>query len=212
MENKIVAKNVNLHYGSKHALKNVSLDIKENAITAFIGPSGCGKSTFLKTLNRMNDYVENCKIEGTILLDGEDVYDEKVGNEENFQRQRQRWMSAQLNSLLSMMENLPKSIIELNINYIDKTIQQMLIPRSMLLIGTFIWSLIMSVIALTWALKWWLLFILTSLSLWIAIPRKMRNGTLAKLITHLPRLTWKMLSNIRHIDRKNREFIHTTHE
>ena len=141
-----------------------------------------------------------------------DVYDEKVGNEENFQRQRQRWMSAQLNSLLSMMENLPKSIIELNINYIDKTIQQMLIPRSMLLIGTFIWSLIMSVIALTWALKWWLLFILTSLSLWIAIPRKMRNGTLAKLITHLPRLTWKMLSNIRHIDRKNREFIHTTHE
>ena len=111
-----------------------------------------------------------------------------------------------------MMENLPKSIIELNINYIDKTIQQMLIPRSMLLIGTFIWSLIMSVIALTWALKWWLLFILTSLSLWIAIPRKMRNGTLAKLITHLPRLTWKMLSNIRHIDRKNREFIHTTHE
>ena len=78
MENKIVAKNVNLHYGSKHALKNVSLDIKENAITAFIGPSGCGKSTFLKTLNRMNDYVENCKIEGTILLDGEDVYDEKV--------------------------------------------------------------------------------------------------------------------------------------
>ena len=72
--------------------------------------------------------------------------------------------------------------------------------------------ILMSVIALTWALKWWLLFILTSLSLWIAIPRKMRNGTLAKLITHLPRLTWKMLSNIRHIDRKNREFIHTTHE
>lgn len=78
MENKIVARNVNLHYGEKHALKNVSLDIKEKAITAFIGPSGCGKSTFLKTLNRMNDYVDNCKIEGTILLDNEDVYDDKV--------------------------------------------------------------------------------------------------------------------------------------
>lgn len=78
MENKIEAKNVNLYYGTKHALKDVSLDIKKNKITAFIGPSGCGKSTFLKTLNRMNDYVDNCKIEGTILLDDEDVYDEKV--------------------------------------------------------------------------------------------------------------------------------------
>ena len=78
MENKIEAKNVNLYYGTKHALKDVSLDIKKNKITAFIGPSGCGKSTFLKTLNRMNDYVDNCKIEGTILLDDENVYDEKV--------------------------------------------------------------------------------------------------------------------------------------
>lgn len=78
MENKIEARNVNLHYGTKHALKDVNLDIKENKITAFIGPSGCGKSTFLKTLNRMNDYVESCKIEGTILLDNEDIYDEKV--------------------------------------------------------------------------------------------------------------------------------------
>lgn len=59
-------------------MKDVNLDIKENKITAFIGPSGCGKSTFLKTLNRMNDYVESCKIEGTILLDNEDIYDEKV--------------------------------------------------------------------------------------------------------------------------------------
>lgn len=78
MENKIEAKNVNLYYGTKHALKDVSLDIKKNKITAFIGPSGCGKSTFLKTLNRMNDYVDNCKIEGTILLDNENVYDDKV--------------------------------------------------------------------------------------------------------------------------------------
>ena len=141
-----------------------------------------------------------------------DVFDEKVGNEENFKRQRQRWMSAQLNCWLSMMENLPMAILHFNINYIDKTIQQMLIPRSMLIVGTFAWSVIMSVIAMTWALKWWLLFILTSLSLLIAIPRKMRNGSILRLITYLPRLTLKMLSNIRHIDRKNREFIHTSHE
>ena len=59
MENKIEARHLNLYYGQKHALKDVSLDIKENKITAFIGPSGCGKSTFLKTLNRMNDYVRS---------------------------------------------------------------------------------------------------------------------------------------------------------
>ena len=141
-----------------------------------------------------------------------DVFDEKVGNEDNFQLQRQRWMSAQLNCLLSMMKNLPTSIVHLNVNYIDKTIQQMLIPRSMLLVGTFVWALLMSVFEMSWAYKWWGLFALTSLSLWIAIPRKMRNGGLAQLITRLPRLTWRMMSNIRHIDSENREFIHTSHE
>ena len=66
--------NLNLFYGDFQALKNVNLDVKENEITAFIGPSGCGKSTLLKTLNRMNDLVEGCKIEGEMLLDGEDIY------------------------------------------------------------------------------------------------------------------------------------------
>ena len=75
---KISVQNLNLHYGENHALKNVNMEIKENAITAFIGPSGCGKSTFLKCLNRMNDLVENVSIEGTVLLDGEDIYDSKV--------------------------------------------------------------------------------------------------------------------------------------
>ena len=74
MENKIEARHLNLYYGQKHALKDVSLDIKENKITAFIGPSGCGKSTFLKTLNRMNDLVESTKITGDICLDGTDIY------------------------------------------------------------------------------------------------------------------------------------------
>lgn len=78
METKISTTNLNLYYGSNHALKNVSLDIYENQITAFIGPSGCGKSTYLKTLNRMNDLVPNVKIEGTVLLDGEDIYDPRV--------------------------------------------------------------------------------------------------------------------------------------
>ena len=66
--------NLNLHYGDFHALKDVNMQIEANKITAFIVPSGCGKSTFLKTLNRMNDLVENCKIDGKVLLDGTDIY------------------------------------------------------------------------------------------------------------------------------------------
>lgn len=72
--NKIDIKNLNLHYGSFHALKDVNMEIQANRITAFIGPSGCGKSTLLKSLNRMNDLVEGCRIEGDVLLDGEDIY------------------------------------------------------------------------------------------------------------------------------------------
>ncbi len=77
-KNKIIVQNLNLHYGTNHALKNVNMEIKDHAITAFIGPSGCGKSTFLKCLNRMNDLVDGVKIEGTILLDGENIYDKNV--------------------------------------------------------------------------------------------------------------------------------------
>lgn len=75
---KISAKDVNLYYGDNHALKNINMDIKKNMVTALIGPSGCGKSTFLKSLNRMNDLVENVKITGEITLDNENIYAENV--------------------------------------------------------------------------------------------------------------------------------------
>ncbi|WP_317856222.1 phosphate ABC transporter ATP-binding protein PstB [Chakrabartyella piscis] len=80
MDNKIKfeMKDVNLYYGDFHALKNVNLAVPEKEITAFIGPSGCGKSTLLKSLNRMNDLVEGCKITGDFLLDGEDIYDKRM--------------------------------------------------------------------------------------------------------------------------------------
>ncbi len=80
MSNKIKVKveNLNLYYGENHDLKDVNMDIQENAVTAFIGPSGCGKSTFLKTLNRMNDLVDGVRIDGKVLLDGEDIYDPSV--------------------------------------------------------------------------------------------------------------------------------------
>lgn len=75
---KVIVENLNLYYGENHALKDVNMDIQENAVTAFIGPSGCGKSTFLKTLNRMNDLVDGVRIDGKVLLDGEDIYDPSV--------------------------------------------------------------------------------------------------------------------------------------
>ena len=74
-------KNLHLHYGDFHALKGIDMQIPENKVTAFIGPSGCGKSTFLKKLNRMNDLVEGCKIDGTVLLDGKNVYGDIEVNE-----------------------------------------------------------------------------------------------------------------------------------
>ena len=77
-EIKISAKKLNLYYGENHALKDINMDIKKNAVTALIGPSGCGKSTFLKSLNRMNDLVENVKITGEITLDNENIYGENV--------------------------------------------------------------------------------------------------------------------------------------
>ncbi|MGN0431129.1 MAG: phosphate ABC transporter ATP-binding protein PstB [Lachnospiraceae bacterium] len=78
MADKIIVEHLNLHYGENHALKDVNMKIREKAITAFIGPSGCGKSTFLKCINRMNDLVDCARIEGSVYLDGENIYDPKV--------------------------------------------------------------------------------------------------------------------------------------
>ena len=75
---KISVETLNLHYGENHALKDVNMEIADHAITAFIGPSGCGKSTFLRCLNRMNDLVDGCRVEGKVILDGEDIYDKRV--------------------------------------------------------------------------------------------------------------------------------------
>ncbi len=72
---KVIARGVDVFYGEKHAIKNLTVDIPDRAVTAFIGPSGCGKSTFLRCINRMNDTIANCRVTGRIEIDGEDVYD-----------------------------------------------------------------------------------------------------------------------------------------
>jgi phosphate transport system ATP-binding protein len=75
---KIIAKDVNVYYGEKHAIKHLSIDIPDRAVSAFIGPSGCGKSTFLRTINRMNDTIPGCRVTGDILVDGKDIYDRSL--------------------------------------------------------------------------------------------------------------------------------------
>ncbi|HEY4656290.1 MAG TPA: phosphate ABC transporter ATP-binding protein PstB [Cyclobacteriaceae bacterium] len=78
----IVAEDVNAYYGENHVLKNINLTIRQNTVTALIGPSGCGKSTFLRTLNRMNDYIDSFRLKGKIEIDGKDIYAKKVKVEE----------------------------------------------------------------------------------------------------------------------------------
>ena len=83
MDNIIIqAKDVNFYYGQFHALKGIDMDIKENEVVAFIGPSGCGKSTFLRLFNRMNDLIPGSRLEGQIIIDGQDIYDRRVNVDE----------------------------------------------------------------------------------------------------------------------------------
>jgi phosphate transport system ATP-binding protein len=86
MKDIIEAKDVNVYYDTHHVLKDISMNIKENTITAFIGPSGCGKSTFIRCLNRMNDYIETFRMEGEVLIEGKNIYKKKVRVEELRQR------------------------------------------------------------------------------------------------------------------------------
>ena len=103
----IEARNVNVFYGDNHVLKDVSLTIRENTVTAFIGPSGCGKSTFLRTLNRMNDYIESFRKEGKVFIDGKEIYDKKVRVEE---------LRRKVGMVFQKPNPFPKSIFE-NVAY-----------------------------------------------------------------------------------------------
>ncbi len=140
------------------------------------------------------------------------VYDEKVSSSENFQRQRLRWMTGQVQSLLMMLPYLPTAIKTGNIHYIDKTMQQALIPRSMLLVLTCFFALLMSIISLPWSVKWWGLFLLISLSVLIAIPKRMRTKALFGKIFSTVKLVGLMLGNLLRMNLKNKDFLHTTHD
>lgn len=138
------------------------------------------------------------------------VFDEKVSNQENFQRQRMRWMTAQVQSLLSNLPKIPGAVIHGKINFVDKTIQQALIPRSILIVLLAGISILMTIFMPSWCEKWWALFAILAVSLFIALPRQLRYRSFAKVLA-IPGLVLRMLKNLLHIDRKNTDFIHTEH-
>ena len=138
------------------------------------------------------------------------VFDEKVSNQDNFQRQRMRWMTAQVQSLLSNLPKIPGAIVHGKINFVDKTIQQALIPRSILIVLLAGISVLMTIFMPSWCEKWWVLFALLAVSLFIALPRQLRYRSFAKVLA-IPGLVLRMLKNLLHIDHKNTDFIHTEH-
>lgn len=138
------------------------------------------------------------------------VFDEKVSNQDNFQRQRMRWMTAQVQSLFSNLPKIPKAILHGKINFVDKTIQQALIPRSILIVLLGGISVMMTIMIPEWCEKWWLLFAFLAGALFIAIPGPLRMRSFSKVFT-IPGLVLRMLKNALHIDHKNTDFIHTEH-
>lgn len=189
--------------------------------SALIGSGMCfDYSWFSSHVTKLTTAGEDRELEVFLLREGiyikyaDDilVFDEKVSSADNFQRQRQRWMSAQVNCFLSMLRHLPEAFVRLNVNYVDKTVQQMLVPRSMLLLFLLFMSLVMSAAAPWWSIKWWSLLVLTGLSLFLAIPARLRTKSVFSKVGTLLRLSIKMVRNVRHIDHKNEDFIHTDHK
>ena len=194
--------------------------------SALIGSGMCfDYHWFSEHVGLLNSAVEDRELEAMLMKENIyikfendiPVYDEKVSNSDNFQRQRLRWMNGQFQTLLLMLPYLPKAIMNGNINYIDKTMQQALIPRSILLVLTLTLTITITILTLTThfspltTLMWWGLFVLLCLSLFIAMPARLRSRAVFSRLTYLPRLVWRMMANLFKIDHKNKDFLHTTH-
>ena len=141
---------------------------------------------------------------------GEDREMEALLNQDNFQKQRMRWMTAQVQSLMSNLPKIPGALIHGKINFVDKTIQQALIPRSILIVLLTGISIIMTIVMPSWCEKWWITLAILGLSLFVAIPKEIRFRSFSKVLT-IPALVFRMLKNVLHMDRKNTDFIHTEH-
>ena len=188
--------------------------------SALIGSGMCFKyELFKENVFKLTTAGEDREMEALLLHQGVfikyapdiHVFDEKVSSQDNFQRQRMRWMTAQVQSLLSQLPKVPDALLHGNINFIDKTIQQALIPRSILIVLLAGFSILMTIIYPYWCEKWWILFGLLAISLFIALPSQLRIRSFTK-VSAIPGLVLRMLRNILHIDHKNTDFLHTTHD
>ena len=209
--------------GASEEINNTIFRKAHNTVglsSALIGSGMCFAFEWFKHhVDLLNSAVEDRELESHLLQEkvyikfeeNIHVFDEKVSNRDNFERQRLRWLNGQLQTLLIMLPNIPHAIASGNINYIDKTIQQALIPRSILLVLIPIFCLIMLLLAPVWSIKWWALFLVLCISLYIAIPARMRNSTVFGKLTSFPRLALKMLKNLFRLNRNNKDFLHTTH-
>lgn len=188
--------------------------------SALIGSGMCFTyALFSKNVFQLSTAGEDREMEALLLHQGIfikyaaeiHVFDEKVNNKDNFQRQRMRWMTAQVQSLFRQLPQIPSALIHGNINFIDKTIQQALIPRSILIVLLAAISCFMTVLVPTWSVKWWVLLAILAVALVIAIPAQLRSVSLFGKILAVPGLVLRMLKNLLHMDRKNTDFLHTTH-
>ena len=187
--------------------------------SALIGSGMCfNYNLFKENVFKLSTAGEDREMEALLLHEGIfikyaseiHVFDEKVSNQDNFQRQRMRWMTAQVQSLLSNLPKVPQALLHGNINFVDKTIQQALIPRSILIVLLGAISIFITIVVPDWCEKWWLLFAMLAISLFIAIPAPLRIKSFRKVLA-IPKLVLKMLKNILHMDHKNTDFIHTQH-
>lgn len=210
--------------GTSEEINNTIFRRAHNQIgmsSALIGSGMCFDFEWFKAhVNNLSTAVEDRELEALIMRENiyihyaEDiyVYDEKVSSGDNFQRQRLRWMTGQVQAFISMLPYIPKAIGKGNINYVDKTLQQALIPRSILLITLPFFSLLMTIVAWPWSLKWWVLTACLCVAIFVAIPSQLRTRALFSKVLALPALAWKMTKNIAGIKKSNTDFIHTSHE
>ena len=188
--------------------------------SALIGSGMCfDYEWFRQNVGQLRSAVEDRELEALLMRQGiyihfaDDilVMDEKVSSSDNFQRQRLRWMTGQVQSLALMLRHLPSAIRHGNINYIDKTLQQTLIPRSLLLVFIPLLAIVTLVASPVHSIKWWVLLALLVVALLVAIPRRLRGRQLLACAAAFPRLAWRMLANLLHINTRSNDFLHTTH-
>ena len=191
--------------------------------SALIGSGMCFDSQwFRQNVKHLDSAVEDRELEALLLKQrifiryAEDIYvmDEKVSNSDNFQRQRLRWMTGQVQALFRMLPHIPQAVVTLNVNYIDKTIQQALIPRSILLALLPLFT-ILSLAFFRFSLftlLWLLVLLLLVAAILMAIPAPLRNKALLSKALSLPLLIWRMIKNLCHINIGNKDFLHTEHE